>query len=148
VTQRRPDRVLGLGHDEFWAWCNRGELRLQRCANCGKIAWPVVKACEHCGHAELGWARMSGRGKIVSWCTFERDYYAGMLPIPWETILVELEEGALFISNPTDFTCKDISLDMPVSVSFLDFEDSAGPFKLPVFSRSSSLRNSKSVALT
>ena len=148
MTQRRPDRVLGLGHDEFWAWCNRGELRLQRCANCGKIAWPVVKACEHCGHAELGWARMSGRGKIVSWCTFERDYYAGMLPIPWETILVELEEGALFISNPTDFTCKDISPDMPVSVTFLDCEDSAGPFKLPVFSRSSSLRNSKSVALT
>ena len=148
MTQRRPDRVLGLGHDEFWAWCNRGELRLQRCANCGKIAWPVVKACEHCGHAELGWARMSGRGKIVSWCTFERDYYEGMLPIPWETILVELEEGALFISNPTDFTCKDISPDMPVSVTFLDCEDSAGPFKLPVFSRSSSLRNSKSVALT
>ena len=135
MTQRRPDRVLGFGHDEFWAWCNQGELRLQRCANCGKVSWPVVKACEHCGHAELSWARMSGRGKIVSWCTFERDYYGGRLPIPWETILVELEEGALFISNPTDFTWKDISPNMPVTVTFLDCEDSAGPFKLPVFAR-------------
>ena len=50
--------------------------------------------------SNLVWAPMSGRGRIVSWCTFERDYYAGILPIPWETILVELEEGPLFISNP------------------------------------------------
>jgi uncharacterized protein len=135
VTQKRPDRVLGSGHDEFWRWCNLGELRLQRCANCAKISWPVVKACEHCGDARLVWERMSGRGKVASWCSFERDYYSGVLPIPWETILVELEEGVLFISNPTDFTWKDISLNMPVNLAFVDCEDSAGPFKLPVFGR-------------
>ena len=78
---------------------------------------------------------MSGRGKVVSWCTFERDYYSGVLPIPWETILVELEEGVLFISNPTDFTWKDISLNMAVNLAFVDCEDSAGPFKLPAFGR-------------
>ncbi len=135
MTQKRPDRVPGAVHDEFWAWCAKGELRLQRCTHCAKIAWPVVKACEHCGNTEFSWTPMSGRGKIVSWCTFERDYYGGRLPIPWETILVELEEGAMFISNPTDYTWKDISLDMPVRVAFLDCEDSAGPFKLPVFDK-------------
>jgi uncharacterized OB-fold protein len=135
MLQKRPDRVRGAGHDTFWDWCAKGELRLQRCGACGKLSWPVVSACEHCGGSQLRWERMSGRGKIVSWCTFERDYYAGRLPIPWETILVELEEGALFISNPTDYTCKDISFGMPVRVAFLDCEDSAGPFKLPVFDR-------------
>jgi uncharacterized protein len=135
MPQKRPDRVLGAAHATFWDWCAKQELRLQRCGRCGKFSWPVVNACEHCGSDELTWQRMSGRGKIVSWCTFERDYYGGRLPIPWETILVELEEGALFISNPSNYTWTDISLDMPVRVAFLDCEDSAGPFKLPVFDK-------------
>jgi uncharacterized OB-fold protein len=135
VLQRRPNRTLGPGHDDFWVWCNKGELRLQHCARCGKISWPVVEACEYCGSAELRWEPMSGRGKVVSWCTFERDYYNGVLPIPWNTILVELDEGVLFLSNPQDFTWKDIEPNMPVKLAFVDCEDSAGPFKLPVFAR-------------
>ena len=135
MAQKRPDRIRGVGHDTFWEWCAKQELRLQRCGHCGKVAWPVVKACEYCGSNELTWAPMSGRGKIVSWCTFERDYYGGRLPIPWETILVELEEGALFVSNPSDYTWKDISFGMPVRLRFLDCEDSAGSFKLPVFDK-------------
>jgi uncharacterized OB-fold protein len=135
MAKKRPDRVLGPGHDDFWAACNTGELRLQRCQTCGKISWPVVKACEYCGSPKLAWDRMSGRGKVVSWCTFERDYYGGIFPIPWDTILVELEEGAMFISNPDGFTWKDITPDMPVKLAFVDCEDSKGPFKLPVFSK-------------
>jgi hypothetical protein len=96
----------------------------------------VVQACEHCGGHALSWERMSGHGKIVSWCTFERDYYNGMLPIPWETILVELDEGALFISNPVGLTRKDLKADMPVKLAFSDCEDSFGSFKLPVFEQS------------
>jgi uncharacterized OB-fold protein len=135
VGQRRPNRMLGPGHDEFWAWCDKGELRLPRCANCDKISWPVVQACEWCAGTQFAWERMSGRGKIVSWCTFERDYYAGLLPVPWETILVELAEGPLFISNPIDLTWRDMRLNMPVKLSFLDCEDQAGAFRLPLFCR-------------
>jgi uncharacterized OB-fold protein len=135
MGQQRPDRTLGPGHDEFWAWCNKGELRLQRCAACGKVSWPVVQACEYCQSTQLAWERMSGRGKVVSWCTFERDYYAGMLPVPWETVLVELEEGPLFISNSLELGWRDLKLNMPVTLSFLDCEDQAGPFRLPVFRR-------------
>ena len=135
MAERRPDRTLGPGHDEFWAWCGKGELRLQRCENCGQISWPVVQDCEYCGDSNLVWAPMSGRGRIVSWCTFERDYYAGILPIPWETILVELEEGPLFISNPQGFTWRDIEAGMPVTLTFIQCEDQAGKFRLPVFCR-------------
>ena len=76
---------------------------------------------------------MSGRGKILSWCTFERDYYRGILPIPWDTILVELEEGPLFVSNPKGFSWQDIQIGAPVQLAFIDCEDSAGAYKLPVF---------------
>lgn len=133
MAQRRPDRTLGPGHDQFWAYCGQGELRLQRCVRCDALAWPVVEACESCGGGEYEWALMSGRGKVVAWSTFERDYYAGVLPIPWDTILVELQEGPLFISNPKDFSWKDIEPDMPVKLAFIDCEDQAGAFRLPVF---------------
>jgi uncharacterized protein len=135
VVEKRPDRVRGPGHDDFWAWCGRGELRIQRCARCNRLSWPVVQVCEHCGSGELVWDQVSGRGKIVSWCTFERDYSRGLLPLPWESILVELDEGAMMISNPLGLTWRDLELHMPVKVAFLDCEDASGAFKLPVFER-------------
>ena len=135
MAERRPDRTLGPGHDEFWRWCEAGELRLQKCKSCGRLAWPVVKTCEFCGAAEFAWERMSGRGKVAAWCTFERDYYYGVLPIPWDTILVELEEGPLFVSNPQGFSWRETAIGMPVQLAFIRCEDSSGAFSLPVFRR-------------
>ncbi len=133
---RRPDRTLGPGHDDFWRWCDAGELRLQQCAACGALVWPVVKACELCRATAFSWQRMSGRGTVAAWCTFERDYYYGVLPIPWDTILVELEEGPLFMSNPHGFTWREVDIGMSVQVKFIPCEDSNGKFQLPVFRRS------------
>jgi uncharacterized protein len=135
MAEKRPNRVRGPGHDDFWQWTQKGELRLQRCAACGKVCWPVVTTCEYCGGAELAWDRMSGHGKIVSRCSFEQDYYRGALPVPYDTVLVELDEGALFVSNPKGFTWADIEIGMPVKVAFVDCEDAAGPFQLPVFEK-------------
>jgi uncharacterized OB-fold protein len=135
MTERRPDRARGPEQDEFWQWCAQGELRLQRCLTCGELCWPAVAACEFCGGPDVTWERLSGRGRVVAWTTFERDYYAGMLPIPWDTILVELAEGPLFLSNPKGFGWRDITIGMPVKVAFLDCEDGAGAFSLPVFGR-------------
>ena len=135
MAQKRPNRVRGPGHDDFWAWCDKGELRLQRCGVCKQLSWPVVAACEYCGSTQLEWEPLSGRGKLVSWCAFERDYYKGLIPIPYETILVELEEGPMFVSNPVTPGWADAEPGLPVKVSFIDCEDAAGAFKLPVFDR-------------
>jgi len=77
---------------------------------------------------------MSGNGRVVSWCTFQRPYHRE-LRVPWTTILVELSEGPLFISNPVDFEYDDVSFGMPVRATFVDCEDDAGAFRLPVFER-------------
>lgn len=135
MTALRPDRTLGSGHDEFWHWCAKGQLRLPRCDQCGHLSWPVTIQCDCCGGDQFAWQRMSGTGKIISWCTFERDYYQGQLQIPWDTILVELDEGPLFLSNPLGFTWREIEPDMSVRLAFLPAVDSAGKFELPVFER-------------
>jgi uncharacterized OB-fold protein len=133
MTERRPDRTLGGDHSIFWDYCGKGELHLQRCDACGHIAWPIADACEQCGGAAFSWQRMSGRGRIISWSTFERDYYQGVIPLPYDNILVELEEGPLFLSNPKDMGWRDLEPAMPVRLAFLACEDGAGPFALPVF---------------
>lgn len=132
MSERRPNRVTGPGHDEFWAYCAAGEFRLQRCDACTHISWPPTTACERCGGDELDWELLLGEGTLASWCTFERAYYEE-ISVPWDTILVALVEGPLFISNPVGFTNDDAALGMPVRVRFLDCEDDAGPFRLPVF---------------
>ncbi len=133
MAEQRPPRTVGPGHDDFWAWCDRGELRLQRCKDCGHMPWPVVQACENCGSEKLEFVPLSGTGKLVSWCTFERPYYGDMLPVPWDTIVVELDEGPFFLSNPKGFTNAEAQDGMKVRVAFIDCEDMHGAFKLPVF---------------
>ncbi len=133
MTQTRPNRTLGPGHEIFWAGCAEGELRLQRCTTCKKLAWPVVALCEYCDSPDLSFEKISGNGKVVSWCSFVQDYYRGMMPVPYDTIMVELDEGPIFMSNPADFDHDDITINMPVVVSFIDAEDAGGAFKLPVF---------------
>ena len=135
VAEKRPPRTLGRGHDTFWDWCGKGELRLQKCTSCGGINWPVRQTCEFCGSDEFAWEAMSGRGKVVSWCSFHQDYYGGTMLRPYDCLLVELEEGVLFLSNPLGFGFEDVALGMDVAVQFIACEDDAGLFSLPVFAK-------------
>lgn len=135
MRQKRPPRVTGPGHDTFWEGCAKGELHIQKCEACGHRPWPVVTKCEQCGSDKLAFQPVSGKGKLTSWCTFERPYYGDLMPVPYDTIIVELDEGPWFISNPRGFSNSEATLGMPVKVAFLDCEDQHGPFSLPVFER-------------
>jgi len=134
MSNMRPPRTVGGVHDQFWEYCRNEELRLQCCEDCGHITWPATERCEACSSEKLTWEKMTGKGQVISWCTFHQDYYGGMLPMPWDNIVVELEEGPLFLSNPEGFSNNEVKYGMPVQVSFIDCEDSNGAFKLPVFS--------------
>ena len=132
MPERRPDRVTGGAHDEFWRHCADGELWFQRCSRCALWQWPTAadECCERCGGGTV-WHPVSGRGRVIGQCVFERAYYQE-LSVPYETILVELDEGPLFISNPCGFRA-DQAVGAAVCVAFLDCTDQAGAFRLPVF---------------
>ena len=133
MSEKRSDRVRGPGHDTFWEHCAADELWLQRCAGCGKITWPVEPACEHCGSTALAFERMAGTGTVVSRCQFHQDYYRAAPPVPHDCILVELDEGVLFMSEPKGFGYEQAQQGTRVKLAFIDCEDSAGAFRLPVF---------------
>jgi uncharacterized OB-fold protein len=129
----RPNRTLGPGHDTFWEWCARGELRLPRCTGCGKLLWPVASACDHCGGGAFTWERQSGRARLVGWNVFAQSYFKGVLDTPYTTILVELEDGPLFVANPVGFGEADMAPGLALELRFVPARDQAGDFDLPVF---------------
>ena len=134
MTEKRPNRTLGNYDNTFWQFCNKGEFRLQRCNKCGKYLWPPSSLCDECLDEDLTWTVLSGKGKIFSYCTFGRSYHTEC-PAPWHVILVQLEEGPWFISNPKGILESEIARDLPVNVTFIDCEDEHGEFKLPVFEK-------------
>jgi uncharacterized OB-fold protein len=75
---------------------------------------------------------MSGRGRIRSWCVFERPYFPEC-PAPWPVVAVELEEGPLFISNPHGISPDELAEGAQVAVTFIDCADETGQYRLPVF---------------
>ncbi len=133
MTERRPNRILGPLHDPFWHHCDREQLALQRCMSCEHRPWPPVATCEQCGSDSLRWEPVSGQGKLLSWCRFDHDYYLGAMPMPYWNIVVELDEGPIFISNPSQLDQSDFVAGLPLRVSFQQCEDEHGPFRLPVF---------------
>jgi uncharacterized OB-fold protein len=136
VAERRPNRTLGRGHDQFWAFAAEDELRLQRCLRCRHLNWPAVAdRCERCDHEALDWERLSGRGTVISWCTFHKRYYPDA-DVPYDVIAVQLDEGAVFIANPHGFSPSQVHRNARVMVSFCDAQDDAGPFRLPMFALS------------
>lgn len=134
MVEKRPVRVLGPNHDTFWEYCNKGDFRLQKCDTCERFEWPPTPMCPDCLGETFTWTSIKGTGKIMTYCTFERQYYPECPP-PWHAILVELEEGPLFMSNPKDIPVEDIKRGTPVKAVFIDCEDASGQFKLPVFER-------------
>ena len=136
MAEKRPRRTLGPNHDTFWEYCNQGDFRLQKCDTCGKLQWPPTPMCNECLSDRFTWTPLSGRATINTYCVFERPYYPECPP-PWEAMLVELEEGPLFMTNPQGFSVlePDIKRGTPVKLAFIDVEDQTGPFKLPVFGR-------------
>ena len=134
MAERRPNRTLGPNHDTFWEYLGRSEYRLQKCNQCGEFQFPPAAACPECLSDEFTWTQLQGTGVILSHCTFIRQYYPEC-PVPWHTMLVELDEGPSVIGTPLDQSIDEERLKSGtrVRLALIDVEDDAGAFKLPVW---------------
>ena len=114
----------------FWEHARKHELRLQRCTACGHFRYPVSPVCADCDSDGYEWAKVSGRGKIVSWVVFHRCYFPSFeREIPYNVAMIGLDEGPIMISNvltPND----KLRTGMPVAVVF---EDATPDISIPKF---------------
>jgi uncharacterized OB-fold protein len=80
-------------NEPFWEGARRGELRVQQCAETGRLIFPPRPMSPWSPHTEPTWTRVSGRGTIWSFVV----PHPPLLPrfaalAPYNVILVALDE--------------------------------------------------------
>lgn len=113
----RPRPIMGVYEKPFWEAVQQRELRLQRCRTCSHVWYPPGPVCPSCLSDDWHWDRMSGRGRVIAWTVFHRQYFRE-LPVPYLAVSVALEEGPLLIANILGVEPAAMRLDMAVHVEF------------------------------
>jgi uncharacterized OB-fold protein len=104
---------------EFWAGCKQHELRLQRCASCGRYQFPPQSFCRHCSGDKLSWVVSSGRGKVLSYTVVHwspNPAYAA--DAPYSLALIQLDEGPRMLTNIVGYSPGEVRIGMEVTVTF------------------------------
>lgn len=119
MTYDKPLPAVTDLNRPFWEGLGQGELRLQRCRDCGHHRYPIAPVCPRCLSEESEWVRLSGRGKVFSYVIFHQVYQeAFRADAPYNVALIQLDEGPFMFSNVVEIPNAAIRCDMPVTVVF------------------------------
>jgi uncharacterized OB-fold protein len=126
----RPDPVAA-DDARFWGFVASGELRIQRCADCGAHRHPPRPVCAVCGSASGEWVPASGHGEVWAFTVIHPPTLAAFASrTPYGTVVVRLQEGVFLVGNVVDCPPEDLAVGMPVEVTIAEVE--AG-LRLPLF---------------
>ncbi|MFO8011607.1 MAG: Zn-ribbon domain-containing OB-fold protein [Dehalococcoidia bacterium] len=114
--------VLYRSSTPFWDGAKEHKLMLQKCKSCGSWLNPPRPMCPKCRSTESEWVAARGKGTIYSWVTYNEAPHPAF-KTPYAAVLVELEEGPRIVSNMTDVKPEDISIGMPVEVTFEEIDE-------------------------
>jgi uncharacterized OB-fold protein len=115
-----PDPI-GLNAELYAHWA-RGELRIQRCADCGRWRHPPRYLCATCGSPSYGWELSTGRGRVFSWTVTHRAVDPAFEP-PYAIVVTELEEGPRLVGTVSGLAPTELALDLEVVVELEKVSD-------------------------
>jgi len=108
----------------FWEWCRRHELRLPRCADCGAFRFPPRPRCPECRSTEHSWDPVAGTGTVASYTVVSPPVLPAFADrVPYNAVVVELDEGPFLVSNLVDVANDDLATGVRVEVTFVDLDD-------------------------
>jgi len=119
-----PRPVPGPDEAPFWEWCRRHELRLQQCDDCGTFRYHPRPRCPQCQSARASWNAVRGTGTVASFTIVHPPVLPAFADrVPYNAVVVQLDEGPFMVSNLLDVANDDIEVGMPVAVTFVDLDD-------------------------
>jgi uncharacterized protein len=125
MTASHPGRMIpdpiGLNAELYAHWA-RGELRLQRCDDCGTWRHPPRYLCAKCGSARFTWELSAGRGRVFSWTITHRTVDPAFAP-PYAIVVTELDEGPRLVGTISGVEPADLALDLEVVVELESISD-------------------------
>ena len=115
----------------FWEACQRHELYVQRCGDCGALRYYPRALCPTCLSDRVEWIRCSGRGTVYTFTATHQNQAAGFRDaLPYVLAYVELDEGVRMLTNIVGCAPEAVRIGMPVRVVF---EDATADITLPKF---------------
>jgi len=117
VPGRRPRPVLNRDNAGFWEGVAAGELRYQRCEDCGTARFPWLPGCGSCGSDRWTARPADGAGTVYS-CVVVHHPLPTAFDRPYSVALVELAEGVRIVSNVVGVDPGEVRIGMPVRLSF------------------------------
>ena len=107
----------------FWAGTKLGELRIQRCGECGALRHPPGPACLRCGVTHnQGYQVAAGTGTVYSYVVHRHPPVPGK-QLPIVVALVELTEGVRIMAELTGIDPAQVRIGLPVRASFVRVDD-------------------------
>ncbi len=111
---------------EFWEAARRHELVVQRCRRCDSFQFGPEWICHRCHGDDLGWHRVSGRGRVYSWERIWHPVHPALKDAcPYIAVLVELPDAdnVRMIGNLLGDPMREIAFDAAVEAVFEDHEE-------------------------
>jgi uncharacterized OB-fold protein len=108
----------------FWDGISAGELRLQRCSDCGRAVFYPRVVCPYCFSDQLSWFTASGTGTVYSCTVAHRAFgeFAGQAP--YTIALIDLVEGPRMLSRITSSGRCRIGDQVELDITRLGLPDS------------------------
>lgn len=116
-------KPLPYVHNEtktYWDGAKAHRLIIRKCRACGQYHFYPRDFCPSCFSFDVEWVKASGRGTVysVTICHVPAQGFKDV--VPYNLVLVELEEGPRMMSNIVDCPNDDITIGMAVEVVFDD----------------------------
>ncbi|MCG5214354.1 bifunctional MaoC family dehydratase N-terminal/OB-fold nucleic acid binding domain-containing protein [Streptosporangium soli] len=106
----------------FWEGVRKGELRIQRCADCGELRHPPGPLCPKCRSVARTHVVACGEGEVFSFIVHHNPPVPG-LETPFVVAVVQLPEGVRIVGNVVNCLTEEVSIGMPVRVRFVQMDD-------------------------
>ncbi len=114
----------------FWEACDRQELKLPSCEDCGHLFYYPRMHCPKCGGGMLIWKPVSGKGSIFTFTHVAVSFHGPTWEsqLPYTVVLVDLDEGPRMLSRLIDDPGRAVRAGDRVSVTFPEIEGRRLPF--------------------
>lgn len=110
-----------------------GELRFQRCSECGTWRHPPRLLCAACGSEAWEWAESRRAGEIFSWTVSHQALHPAFAEVvPYVVAIVALDEGVRLVCSVRDLAPDDLALGLRVRIEIAGVDaDTALPYARP-----------------
>jgi uncharacterized OB-fold protein len=124
MATNKPLPAVTLETAPYWEGCKQHELRIQRCGSCGHRQFFPRIYCTDCFSDRIDWIKASGRASVTTFTIVRRPVSPAFADdVPYVVALVTLAEGPTMMTNIVGCAPEQVSIGMPVEVTFEDWTE-------------------------